>query len=59
MILATGARSRQIPIHGDDKQGVFDLRGQHDFEAIRSYATQDEVQDVTIVGGGILALEAA
>ncbi|MFP4402054.1 MAG: FAD-dependent oxidoreductase [Candidatus Nanoarchaeia archaeon] len=59
LIIATGAKSRKIPIHGDDKRGVFDLRGQEDFDAIREYAQQDWVEEVTIIGGGILALEAS
>lgn len=59
LIIATGAKSRQIPIHGDKKRGVFSLRTQNDFENIRDYANQDWVEEVTIVGGGILALEAA
>lgn len=59
LIIATGAKSRKIPIHGDDKRGVFDLRSQDDFDAIKSYAEQDWVEEVTIVGGGILGLEAA
>ncbi|MFT4244310.1 MAG: FAD-dependent oxidoreductase [Candidatus Woesearchaeota archaeon] len=59
LIIATGASSRKVSIHGDDKRGVFDLRSQDDFDTIRSYATQDFVERVTIVGGGILGLEAA
>lgn len=59
LVIATGARCRQIPIHGDDKNGVFSLRGKCDYDKISSYMQNREVKNAVVIGGGILGVEMA
>lgn len=59
LIIATGARNNIIPIHGDDKRGVFNLRNKADFENINEFAKKDNIKDVVVIGGGILGIEMA
>ena len=57
LVLATGSRPFVPPVKGKDSQGCFVYRTIEDLEAIRSYA--DSVSVGTVVGGGLLGLEAA
>ncbi len=59
LILANGASNKIIPVHGDDKRGVFNLRGRRDFEKITEFAKQERVKGVVVIGGGILGMEMA
>lgn len=57
LVLATGARVRQLPVRGADLAGVHYLRDVADIDAIQS--TLATAQSVVIVGGGYIGLEAA
>lgn len=57
LVLATGATSFIPPVEGIEKKGVFALRAIDDSWAIRDY--MKNVQNVLIVGGGVLGLENA
>ena len=57
LALAVGARPRQIPITGADKEGVFYLRGIADVGRIRPFV--EAGKRAVIVGGGYIGLEAA
>jgi 3-phenylpropionate/trans-cinnamate dioxygenase ferredoxin reductase component len=57
LVLATGARARQLPVPGADLAGVHTLRGIDDMAAIRS-----DIGDgahAVIIGGGYIGLEVA
>lgn len=57
LILATGARPRQLPVPGANLAGVFYLRGLDDSKAI--LAALPAAQHVAIIGGGFIGLEIA
>lgn len=57
LVLATGARARQLPISGADKEGVFYLRSIDDVERIRCHVI--EGRNAVIIGGGYIGLETA
>lgn len=57
LVLATGARNRELPIEGADLAGVLMLRGLQDAERMRALA--DNARHVAIIGGGFIGLEAA
>ena len=57
LIIASGAESNMPPTQGSDKSGVFVIRKLADANAIREKL--DSVQDVVVVGAGVLGLEAA
>ncbi|MCH7400819.1 nitrite reductase large subunit NirB [Belliella kenyensis] len=57
LILATGSGAFVPNIKGIDKKGVFVYRTLEDLEHIMSYGKQ--VQSATVIGGGLLGLEAA
>jgi nitrite reductase (NADH) large subunit len=56
LLVATGSHSFIPPIKGSDKQGVFALRSIQDARDIVSWA--QGVQEVVLIGGGLLGLEA-
>lgn len=58
LVLATGAKPIVPPIPGADLAGVFTLHGVHDAEGIRAALADSKAQDVTIVGGGLIGVEA-
>lgn len=57
ILIALGASPFIPPIKGVDKEGVFSLRDFDDLTKFREYL--DKYKKVTILGGGILGLEAA
>ena len=57
LIIANGSRNFVPPIAGNDKKGVFTLKNIADLENIRDYLPS--VKTVSIIGGGILGVEAA
>ncbi len=57
LLLAMGSRPFIPPIPGKFKQGVLALRTLEDLKYIKSYF--DECEDIVIIGGGPLSLEAA
>ncbi len=57
LLLATGSRPFIPPVAGKFKQGVLALRTLKDLRYIKGYFS--ECKDVTVVGGGLLGLEAA
>ena len=57
LLIATGARPFVPPIHGKFKEGVFALRTIKDLLYIKEYLK--DKKRVTIIGGGLLGLEAA
>lgn len=57
LLLATGARPRQLPIKGADELGVQLLRSEADASAIRNIALK--AQSAVIFGGGFIGLELA
>jgi nitrite reductase (NADH) large subunit len=56
--LATGSVPLLPPIAGIDKPGVVPFRGPEDCDAIRAAAARPNAR-VTVIGGGLLGLEAA
>ena len=57
LIIASGAECNMPPTPGNDKKGVFVIRKLADANAIREQL--GAVQDVVVVGAGVLGLEAA
>lgn len=57
LLLATGSRPFIPPIAGKFKEGVFALRTLKDLHYIKEYFKNCE--DVSVIGGGLLGLEAA
>ncbi|MCF6460187.1 NAD(P)/FAD-dependent oxidoreductase [Clostridium sp. Cult3] len=57
LLLATGSRPFIPPIKGKYKQGVLALRTIDDVKYIQTYF--DRCEDIAIIGGGLLSLEAA
>ncbi|MCQ4637508.1 FAD-dependent oxidoreductase [Anaerovorax odorimutans] len=57
LILATGAECNIPPIKGADNANVFSIRKLADANAIRERINQ--VNDIAVIGGGVLGLEAA
>jgi len=56
LLIATGSHSFVPPIKGADKKGVFTLRSFQDARDIMDWAKN--IQDVVMIGGGLLGLEA-
>jgi len=56
LLVATGSHSFVPPIKGADKEGVFTLRSFQDARDIMDWAKN--IQDVVMIGGGLLGLEA-
>jgi nitrite reductase (NADH) large subunit len=56
LLLATGSHSFIPPINGVEKVGVFTLRNMDDARNIKSFAK--EIDEVILIGGGLLGLEA-
>jgi nitrite reductase (NADH) large subunit len=56
LLIATGSRSFIPPIKGFEKRGVFALRNIKDARDLIKYS--GDVEEVVIVGGGLLGLEA-
>jgi nitrite reductase (NADH) large subunit len=56
LLIAAGSHSFIPPITGSDKKGVFALRSIQDARDIISWAK--DIQDVVLIGGGLLGLEA-
>lgn len=57
LVLATGARNRELPIPGARLDGVLGLRTRDDADALR--ARLKEATDVVVIGGGFIGLEFA
>jgi 3-phenylpropionate/trans-cinnamate dioxygenase ferredoxin reductase subunit len=57
LILTTGAKVRKITVPGHNLPGVFYLRDLNDVDHIREFI--GHVEDVVIIGGGYIGLEAA
>ena len=55
LLVATGSHSFLPPIKGLEKSGVFSLRNVKDARNILSHA--EKIQDVVLIGGGLLGLE--
>ena len=56
LLIATGSHSFVPPIKGSENEGVFALRDIQDARSISAYAKN--VEDVILIGGGLLGLEA-
>lgn len=56
LLIATGSHSFIPPIKGADKNGVFSLRNIKDGREI--FAAARNIQNVVVIGGGLLGLEA-
>jgi nitrite reductase (NADH) large subunit len=56
LLIAAGSHSFMPPINGSDKTGVFALRSIQDARDISAYSKN--VEDVVLIGGGLLGLEA-
>jgi nitrite reductase (NADH) large subunit len=56
LLIATGSHSFIPPIKGSEKEGVFALRDVKDARDISAYAKN--IEDVILIGGGLLGLEA-
>lgn len=56
LLVAAGSHSFIPPIKGSEKRGVFALRSIQDARAISSYAK--DIEEVVLIGGGLLGLEA-
>jgi len=56
LLIAAGSHSFIPPIKGSDKTGTFALRSIRDARKISSYAK--DIEEVVLIGGGLLGLEA-
>jgi len=56
LLIATGSHSFIPPIKGSEKKGVFALRDVQDARDISAFAK--DIEDVILIGGGLLGLEA-
>ncbi len=56
LLIATGSHSFIPPIKGSEKEGVFSLRNIQDARGISAWAK--DIEDVVLIGGGLLGLEA-
>jgi len=56
LLVATGSHSFIPPIKGSDKKGVFAIRSIQDARDISAWAK--EIENVVLIGGGLLGLEA-
>jgi nitrite reductase (NADH) large subunit len=56
LLIATGSHSFIPPIKGSEKKGVFALRDVQDARDISAFAKN--IEDVILIGGGLLGLEA-
>ncbi len=59
LVIATGAESIVPPVDGVSLSGVFKVRTVDDAEAVREYASRDDVKSALIVGAGFIGLEMA
>ena len=59
LILATGARARQLSVDGEDAAGVFTVRDRQDTLRIERWLATEPVRHVVIAGGGYIGLEMA
>jgi nitrite reductase (NADH) large subunit len=59
LVLATGSYPFVPPIPGGDARGTFVYRTIDDLVAIEAWAARDDVRIGTVIGGGLLGLEAA
>jgi len=57
LLLANGSTPFIPPVTGKDKEGVFALRTLKDLKTIKKYF--DSCNNITVIGGGLLGLEAA
>ncbi|NLY45980.1 MAG: NAD(P)/FAD-dependent oxidoreductase, partial [Tissierella sp.] len=57
LLISTGSRAFIPPVSGNYEEGVFSLRSLDDLKDIRSYI--NDVDRVTVIGGGLLGIEAA
>ncbi|WP_415885866.1 FAD-dependent oxidoreductase [Neptuniibacter sp. QD72_48] len=57
LVIATGSRAHVPHITGVDLEGVFTFRNMRDAEKLKARTTRS--QDLVVVGGGLLGLEAA
>lgn len=57
LVLATGARSRRLPVPGGDLPGVYYLRSLRSAEGLR--AAYDGARQAVIVGAGFIGMEVA
>jgi flavorubredoxin/NADPH-dependent 2,4-dienoyl-CoA reductase/sulfur reductase-like enzyme/rubredoxin len=59
LLLATGASPFVPPIKGKDLPGVFTMRTDSDLGSLQAALKKESTKEVTVVGGGLLGLEAA
>jgi len=59
LLIATGATPFVPPIKGRECEGVFTLRDINNLETIREHLKSRGVKTATVIGGGLLGLEAA
>lgn len=57
LLICTGAKNRQLPIEGVDKQGVFTIREMVEAEVFKAFVADRE--SIVNIGGGIQGLETA
>ncbi|MEW5820070.1 MAG: FAD-dependent oxidoreductase [Cyanobacteriota bacterium] len=59
LVIATGARPFIPPIEGKDLKYVFNLRNVNDAVSIKNLIDSGNVNDVVIIGGGLIGMETA
>src|SRR6056297_3169852 len=59
LILTTGSNARKIDFGHPDMDGLFTLRSIQDADEIRMYMSKNKVNEIFIVGGGLLGIELA
>jgi NADPH-dependent 2,4-dienoyl-CoA reductase/sulfur reductase-like enzyme/rhodanese-related sulfurtransferase len=57
LVLATGSKPVIPPLPGIDMEGIFTLRSIPDSNAIKNWIKDNKVNDVVVVGGGLIGLE--
>jgi len=59
LVLATGARPRELAVPGRDAAGIFTLHGIEEAQALVDWLARERPQRAAVVGGGYIGIEIA
>ena len=58
LVLATGSSPKELPqLNSEEYNNVFKVKNINDAKAIYNYIESNDVQNITIIGGGFIGLE--